>query len=217
VIHAAYRVGVKKLIFLASSIVYPCECDQPMAEAQLLSGPLEPTNEPYSVAKIVGIKLCEFYYRSCGANFFTPIPCNLYGPYDHFGREDSHVLAALIHRFHTAKAEKVPSVTLWGSGTVRREFLYSGTTIISYLVMLVSRNYFLLYFFKHKNLLQLILRIVPLAGYVFIIYLVEIFVGNIIIGYAVKITSFGLFVLLIWFSFGEFRNMFKSLLSGIHH
>jgi GDP-L-fucose synthase len=126
VIHAAYRVGVKKLIFLASSSVYPRECDQPMAEAQLLSGPLEPTNEPYSVAKIVGIKLCEFYYRSYGANFFTLIPCNLYGPYDHFGREDSHVLAALIHRFHTAKAEKVPSVTLWGSGTVRREFLYSG-------------------------------------------------------------------------------------------
>jgi O-antigen/teichoic acid export membrane protein len=91
------------------------------------------------------------------------------------------------------------------------------TTIISYLVMLVSRNYFLLYFFKQKNLLELILRIVPLTGYVCIIYLVEIFIGNVMIGYAVKITTFALFVLLIWFSFAEFRNMFKSLLSGIHH
>lgn len=91
------------------------------------------------------------------------------------------------------------------------------TTIISYLVMLVSRNYLLLYFFKQKNLLQLILRIVPLTGYLCMIYLVDIFIDNVMIGYAVKITSFGLFVLLIWFSFCEFRNMFKSLLSGIHH
>jgi GDP-L-fucose synthase len=128
VIDAAFRHGVKKLLFLGSSCIYPKHASQPMAEEALLSGALEPTNEPYAVAKIAGIKLCESYNRqfgkSHGIDYRSVMPTNLYGPGDHYHPENSHVVPALIRRFHEAKVENAPSVSLWGSGTPRREFLY---------------------------------------------------------------------------------------------
>jgi GDP-L-fucose synthase len=128
VIHAAFSNGVKKLLFLGSSCIYPRLAPQPMAEDVLLTGPLEPTNEPYAVAKIAGIKLCESYNRqygvSHGIDYRSVMPTNLYGPGDNYHPEDSHVIPGLIRRFHEAKVENAPRVTIWGSGTPRREFLY---------------------------------------------------------------------------------------------
>lgn len=128
VIDAAFRNGVKKLLFLGSSCIYPRQVAQPMAEEALLTGVLEPTNEPYAIAKIAGIKLCESYNRQYGAShgvdYRSVMPTNLYGPGDNYHPENSHVIPALIRRFHEAKVSKAPSVTLWGSGTPRREFLY---------------------------------------------------------------------------------------------
>ena len=128
VIHAAFTHGVKKLLFLGSSCIYPKLAAQPMAEEALLTGTLEPTNEPYAVAKIAGIKLCESYNRQYGAShgvdYRSVMPTNLYGPGDNYHPENSHVVPALIRRFHEAKAQNAPSVTLWGSGTPRREFLH---------------------------------------------------------------------------------------------
>lgn len=168
IIHASYLHGVKKLIFLGSSCIYPRDCPQPIKEEYLLTGPLEPTNEPYAIAKIAGIKLCENYYRQYGCNFYSVMPTNLYGPNDNYDLETSHVLPALIRKFHEActeqsrstklitdprritdkpvilspvekrtNAEGIPlgeshysslfthnSVTVWGSGTPRREFMY---------------------------------------------------------------------------------------------
>lgn len=128
VIHEAWRVGVKKLLFLGSSCVYPKFVPQPMREEALLTGTLEPTNEPYAVAKIAGIKLCESYNRQYGASHHTDfrsvMPTNLYGPGDNYHPENSHVIPALILRFHQAKASGAPTVAIWGSGTPRREFLY---------------------------------------------------------------------------------------------
>lgn len=128
VIDAAFQNGVKKLLFLGSSCIYPKLAAQPMAEDVLLTGPLEPTNEPYAVAKIAGIKLCESYNRQYGAShavdYRSVMPTNLYGPGDNYHLENSHVIPALIRRFHEAKVESAPSVLIWGSGTPRREFLY---------------------------------------------------------------------------------------------
>lgn len=124
VIDAAYRNGVKKLLFLGSSCSYPRMCPQPMKEEYLLSGYLEPTNEAYAVAKIAGIKMCQAYNKQYGTKFISVIPANLYGINDNFDSKESHVLPALIRKFHEAKVAKAESVVLWGSGKPRREFLY---------------------------------------------------------------------------------------------
>ena len=128
VIDAAFKNGVQKLLFLGSSCIYPKLAPQPMAEDALLTGPLEPTNEPYAIAKIAGIKLCESYNRqygvSHGVDYRSVMPTNLYGPGDNYHPENSHVIPALIRRFHEAKVANAPTVTIWGSGTPRREFLY---------------------------------------------------------------------------------------------
>jgi GDP-L-fucose synthase len=124
VVHAAHQFGVKKLLYLGSSCIYPREAPQPMREEALLTGPLEPTNEPYAIAKIAGIKLCESYRRQYGSDFISAMPTNLYGPNDNFDLNSSHVLPALIRKFHEAKLERRPRVTIWGSGTPRREFLH---------------------------------------------------------------------------------------------
>jgi GDP-L-fucose synthase len=128
VIEAAFRSGVRKLLFLGSSCIYPRLAEQPISESALLTGPLEPTNEPYAIAKIAGIKLCESYNRqygeSHGIDYRSVMPTNLYGPGDNYHPENSHVLPALIGRFHQAKIKGLPSVTLWGTGQARREFLY---------------------------------------------------------------------------------------------
>jgi GDP-L-fucose synthase len=126
VIHAAYLFGVKKLLFLGSSCIYPKLCPQPMKEEYLLDGKLEPTNEPYAVAKIAGIKMCQAYNREYGTNFVSVMPTNLYGPGDNFDLQNSHVLPALIRKFHEGKKETKDKVVIWGSGTPRREFLHVG-------------------------------------------------------------------------------------------
>jgi GDP-mannose 4,6-dehydratase len=125
VIHSAYKAGVKKLLFLGSTCVYPKMAPQPMPESALLSGPLEPTNEWYAIAKIAGIKLCEAYRRQYGADFISVMPTNLYGRGDNYHPDHSHVPAALIRRMHEAKLKNAPSVTIWGTGTPRREFLFA--------------------------------------------------------------------------------------------
>jgi GDP-L-fucose synthase len=124
VIHQAYTAGVRRLLNLGSSCIYPREAAQPMAEDALLTGVLEPTNEPYAVAKIAGIKLCESYNRQHGTDYRSVMPTNLYGPGDNFHPQNSHVLPALIRRFHEAVATGAQEVTIWGSGTPRREFLH---------------------------------------------------------------------------------------------
>jgi GDP-L-fucose synthase len=124
VIHEAWRTGVERMVFLGSSCIYPRMAPQPMAEGALLTGPLEPTNEPYAVAKIAGIKLCEAYNRQHGADFRSVMPTNLYGPGDNYHGENSHVIPALIRRFHEARESGAAKVTIWGTGTPRREFLY---------------------------------------------------------------------------------------------
>jgi GDP-L-fucose synthase len=124
VIHAAHLHGVKRLLFLGSSCIYPRMAPQPMAEEALLTGALEPTNEPYAVAKIAGIKMCESYSRQYGSDFRSVMPTNLYGPGDNYHAENSHVVPAMIRRFHAAKVAHVPSVAVWGTGKPRREFLY---------------------------------------------------------------------------------------------
>lgn len=123
-IHSAHRFGVEKLLFLGSSCIYPKDAPQPLKEEYLLTGVLEPTNEPYAVAKISGIKLCESYYRQYGKKFFSVMPPNLYGPNDNYNLETSHVAPALIRKFHEAKIHNKPTITVWGSGKVYREFLY---------------------------------------------------------------------------------------------
>jgi len=130
VIHASYQSNVRKLLFLGSSCIYPRHAPQPMREEYLLTGVLEPTNEPYAIAKIAGIKMCQSYNRQYAANFISVMPTNLYGPFDNFDLETSHVLPALIRKFHEAKAAmqqaeaKPQPVILWGTGRPRREFLY---------------------------------------------------------------------------------------------
>ena len=124
-IHAAYRHGVKKLLFLASSCSYPRQSPQPMREEYLLTGPLEPTNEAYAVAKIAGVKLCQAYRQQYGADFVTGIPANAFGPGDDFSPENSHVIAALMRRMHEAKEAGSEVVEIWGTGSPRREFIYA--------------------------------------------------------------------------------------------
>ena len=124
IIHGAFQAGVRKLLFLGSSCIYPKLAEQPIAESSLLQGALEPTNEPYAIAKIAGIKLCESYNRQYGTDYRSIMPTNLYGVNDNFHPENSHVVPALLRRFHEAKMQDLPSVTVWGSGSPMREFLY---------------------------------------------------------------------------------------------
>jgi GDP-L-fucose synthase len=124
VIHGAYKCGVKKLLFLGSSCIYPKDAPQPLKEEYLLTGPLEITNEPYAISKIAGIKLCETYRDQYGCNFVSAMPTNLYGPNDNYDLKNSHVLPALIRKFHEAKVNNQPQVEIWGSGKPLREFLH---------------------------------------------------------------------------------------------
>lgn len=124
VIHQAFQAGVQRLLFLGSSCIYPRDVAQPMAESALLTGTLEATNEPYAIAKIAGIKLCESYNRQHGTDFRSVMPTNLYGPNDNFHPENSHVIPALIRRFHEAKLTNAPKVIIWGTGNPHREFLH---------------------------------------------------------------------------------------------
>jgi GDP-L-fucose synthase len=125
IIHASYRHGVKKLMFLGSSCIYPKHAPQPMKEEHLLTGLLEPTNEPYAIAKIAGIKMCDAYNRQHGTNFMSVMPTNLYGLGDNYDLQNSHVLPALIRKMHEAKIQNAKEVVVWGTGTPKREFLYS--------------------------------------------------------------------------------------------
>jgi GDP-L-fucose synthase len=125
VIHAAYRFGAKKLLFLGSSCIYPKHAEQPIREDSLLSGYLEPTNEAYAIAKIAGIKLCQAYHKQYGCRFISAMPTNMYGYGDNYHPDNSHVLPALLRRFHEAKVERKPVVTIWGSGKPLREFMFS--------------------------------------------------------------------------------------------
>ncbi len=124
IIHAAYAAGIDKLMFLGSSCIYPRECPQPIKEEYLLTGPLEQTNEPYAIAKIAGIKLCEAYNRQYGTQYVSVMPTNLYGPNDNYDLQNSHVLPALLRKAHEAKLSGERGLEVWGSGTPRREFLY---------------------------------------------------------------------------------------------
>jgi GDP-L-fucose synthase len=125
VIHASYLNGVKKLMFLGSSCIYPKMANQPLQEDYLLTGPLEETNEPYAIAKIAGIKMCDAYRAQYGCNYISVMPTNLYGYNDNYHPQNSHVLPALIRRFHEAKEQGLPSVTIWGTGSPKREFLFA--------------------------------------------------------------------------------------------
>lgn len=124
VIHAAWKSGVKKLLFVGSSCIYPKECPQPMKEDYLMNGRLEPTSEPYAIAKIAGIRMCQSYSRQYGVEYISAVPADAYGPGDDFNPETGHVLASLMSKMHAAKVRKEPSVTAWGSGSPRRETLY---------------------------------------------------------------------------------------------
>src|SRR5829696_4392568 len=123
VVHAAHLYGVKRLLYLGSSCIYPRDCAQPMREAQLLTGALEPTNEPYASAKIAGIKLCQAYRRQYGSRFISAMPTNLYGPNDNFDLASAHVLPAMLRKFHEARTAGQREVVVWGTGAPRREFL----------------------------------------------------------------------------------------------
>src|SRR5262245_47201999 len=124
VVHASHLYGAKRLLYLGSSCIYPRDTDQPMRESALLTGPLEPTNEPYALAKIAGIKLCQSYRRQYGCDFIAAMPTNLYGPFDNFDLTSSHVVPAMMRKFHEAKVEGRADVVIWGTGTPRREFLH---------------------------------------------------------------------------------------------
>ncbi|MCC7299629.1 MAG: GDP-L-fucose synthase [Verrucomicrobia bacterium] len=141
VIHAAYKHGVKKLLFLGSSCIYPKLAPQPIKEEALLTGPLEPTNEPYAIAKIAGIRLCDAYNRQYGTNFISAMPTNMYGPGDNYHPENSHVLPALIRRFHEAKQSGAKEVVCWGTGTPLREFLYSDDLAEACVFLVEKANY----------------------------------------------------------------------------
>jgi GDP-L-fucose synthase len=138
VVHAAHLAGVEKLLFLGSSCIYPRQANQPIQEESLLTGPLEPTNEGYALAKIVGLKLCEKYRAQYGRNFISAMPTNLYGPGDNFHPEHSHVIPGMMRRFHLAKVTDAQQVTIWGSGSPMREFLFI-TDLADALYMLMER------------------------------------------------------------------------------
>ena len=139
-IHGAYEAGVKKLLFLGSSCIYPKLAPQPLKEEALLTGPLEPTNQWYAVAKIAGIKLCEALRQQYGCNFISAMPTNMYGPNDNYDLNSSHVLPALIRKFHDAKIARAHSVTCWGSGSPLREFLYSDDLAAACLFLMENYN-----------------------------------------------------------------------------
>ncbi|WP_299760566.1 GDP-L-fucose synthase [uncultured Pontibacter sp.] len=140
IIQAAHKYGVKKLMFLGSSCIYPKLAPQPLKEEYLLTGPLEQTNEPYAIAKIAGIKLCEAYRDQYGSNFISVMPTNLYGYNDNYDLNNSHVLPALIRKFHEAKEEGAPSVTVWGTGSPRREFLFADDLAEACLYLMENYN-----------------------------------------------------------------------------
>ncbi|HET9651071.1 MAG TPA: GDP-L-fucose synthase [Usitatibacter sp.] len=143
VVHEAWRAGVKRMLFLGSSCIYPREAPQPMAEDALLTGKLEPTNEPYAIAKIAGIKLCESYNRQYGTDYRSVMPTNLYGPGDNYHPQNSHVIPGLIRRFHEAKAGGADEVVIWGTGKPKREFLYvDDMAEASVHVMELSRDHY---------------------------------------------------------------------------
>jgi GDP-L-fucose synthase len=139
-IHGAHRAGVQRLMFLGSSCIYPRDCPQPIKEEYLLTGPLEPTNEPYAIAKIAGVKLCENYNRQYGRQYVSVMPTNLYGPGDNYDMENSHVLPALIRKAHEAKQRGDKELVVWGTGTPRREFLYVDD-LADACVFLMERGY----------------------------------------------------------------------------
>ena len=147
IIHAAYKSKVKKLLFLGSSCIYPKMADQPLKEECLLTGELEPTNEPYAIAKIAGIKLCEAYRDQYGCNFIAAMPTNLYGPNDNYDLNNSHVLPALLRKFHTAKQDGNSTVEIWGTGSPKREFLHVDD--------LASACFFLLQHYHEKELVNI--------------------------------------------------------------
>jgi GDP-L-fucose synthase len=140
VIHQAYLNGVKKLLFLGSSCIYPKLAPQPLKEEYLLTGLLEPTNEPYAIAKIAGIKMCDAYREQYGCNFISVMPTNLYGPNDNYDLKNSHVLPALLRKFITAKNEGATSVTIWGTGSPLREFLYADDLAAACLFLMDNHN-----------------------------------------------------------------------------
>ena len=140
VIHGSYLAGVKKLMFLGSSCIYPKMAPQPLKEEYLLTGLLEPTNEPYAIAKIAGIKMCEAYRAQYGCNFISVMPTNLYGPNDNYDLENSHVLPAMIRKFHEAKVEQKPFVELWGTGSPMREFLHADDLAEACLYLMQNYN-----------------------------------------------------------------------------
>lgn len=140
VIHNAYVFGVKKLLFLGSSCIYPKLAPQPLKEEYLLSGYLEPTNEPYAIAKITGIKMCEAYRDQYGCNFISAMPTNMYGPNDNYHPENSHVLPALIRKFHEATENHSPEVVVWGDGTPMREFLYADDLANALVYLMLNYN-----------------------------------------------------------------------------
>jgi GDP-L-fucose synthase len=144
-IHYAHTSEVKKLLFLGSSCIYPRDCPQPMKEEYLLTGRLEETNEPYAIAKIAGIKMCENYHKQYGNNFISVMPTNLYGPNDNFNLETSHVLPALMRKFHEAKIQKKQSVEVWGTGKPKREFLYVSDMAKACLFLMENLNAYKLY------------------------------------------------------------------------
>jgi GDP-L-fucose synthase len=141
VIHAAYKYGVKKLLFLGSSCIYPKNAPQPMQEDCLLTSPLEPTNEAYAIAKIAGLKMCRYYNEQYGTNYISVMPTNLYGPNDNYNLNTSHVLPALIRKFHEAKVGRNPYVELWGTGSPRREFLYVDDLAEAVVFLMERHNY----------------------------------------------------------------------------
>lgn len=140
IIHSAWKVKVKKLLFFASSCVYPKDCPQPMKEEYLLTGPLEPTNEPYAIAKIAGIKMCQAFNRQFGTHFISIIPATIFGPNDNFDLKNSHVISALIRRFCKAKVAKRTRVTIWGTGRPEREFIYVDDLVDASLLLMQNNS-----------------------------------------------------------------------------
>ena len=140
IIHNAYLTGAKKLLFLGSSCIYPKLCPQPIKEEYLLTGPLEETNDAYALAKIAGIKMCQSYNEQHGTNYISAMPTNLYGPNDNFDLQNSHVFPALIRKFHEAKQNNLPAVTLWGTGNVYREFLHVDDLVDALLFLMQNYN-----------------------------------------------------------------------------
>ncbi len=140
VIHQSYKTGVKKLLFLGSSCIYPKNAPQPIKEEYLLSGYLEPTNDAYAIAKIAGIKMCQSYYKQYACNFISAMPTNLYGPGDNYDLKNSHVLPALLRKFHEAKLNNEPTVTVWGTGKPRREFLHAEDLADACLFLMANYN-----------------------------------------------------------------------------